>query len=181
MHSSANLLHGKMSRKQVNTIQKNLAKEGYINDGHKSKRAMASKSNVSSQLEEEKKSNAAGTVQHIMMQSKGSGRSMTQEKDFNDGDDLEHIKMSLQRSYVLNEKTGRFNLCMTCLICKSTFPALSTAVRHTRTHAQSRPFQCEKCGKRFTQEGNRNLHRDTGVCDRRLKSKSGQMKAYIQV
>ena len=56
-----------MSRKQVNTIQKNLAKEGYIKDGNKNEGAMAGTSNISSQLEEEKKSNAAVTVQHMMM------------------------------------------------------------------------------------------------------------------
>ena len=89
--------------------------------------------------------------------------------------DLDHIQKSLQRSYVLNDKTGRFNLCMTCLICKRTFPALSTAVRHARTHAQSKPFGCDKCGKKFTQEGNRNLHKNTGVCARRQLN-----HAYLQ-
>ena len=43
-----------MSRKQVNTILKNLAKEGYKKEVHKSKGALAEKSNVSLQLEEEK-------------------------------------------------------------------------------------------------------------------------------
>ena len=51
-------------------------------------------------------------------------------------DDLEEIEKCLQRTYVLSKKTGRFNLCMTCLVCNKTFPALSTAVRHARTHAK---------------------------------------------
>ena len=81
--------------------------------------------------------------------------------------DLDEVEKRLQRSYVLSTKTGRFNLCMTCLICRRTFPALSTAVRHARTHAQLKPFGCDRCGKRFTQEGNRNLHVKTEVCSRR--------------
>ena len=82
--------------------------------------------------------------------------------------DKEKIMDALQRSFVLDEKSGRLTQRLTCRICNKSFPRLCNAASHVRIHFNARPYKCERCGLGFTQKGNWATHVRKGTCQRRL-------------
>ena len=74
----------------------------------------------------------------------------------------------------LNEVTGRMNQELQCSMCSKKFYKLCNVKDHIRTHLGSRPFNCDLCGKIFTQRGNRDRHQKKAVCKNRAKQASSE-------
>ena len=92
-------------------------------------------------------------------QDTGKREKLTKDSDGNEiqtqeEKDADQIEKALQRSFVMDETTGRFSQRLTCLICKKAFDRLCNAKCHVRIHFNDRPYECKVCGKTFTQKGN---------------------------
>ena len=57
-----------------------------------------------------------------------------------------------------NQSTNRMNQVLQCKFCPLKFPKLCNLKDHMRIHKDELPFDCELCGKKFTQAGNRDRH-----------------------
>ena len=78
---------------------------------------------------------------------------------------VDQVIQTLQRSYVLNEKSGRLSQRFTCLKCKKVYPMLYSAVAHVRVHFETgKPLNCKRCKQTFSQINSRYIHLRTSLC-----------------
>ena len=58
----------------------------------------------------------------------------------------------------LNPKSGRQNITFKCKFCPFSTPKKVIIANHLRIHWNEKPYKCEVCGQRFSQQGNRSRH-----------------------
>ena len=75
-------------------------------------------------------------------------------------------------TYACNSITKRMNKILTCKLCSKQFKQLCSLNDHLRLHRQEKPFQCEYCGKGWSQAGNRDRHQANKSC---LRGKKGRL------
>ena len=64
-----------------------------------------------------------------------------------------HMKRHMETHKVeIRNKTGCLKKSKTCSICLKTFPTPSKLERHVLVHLGIKPFACNLCDRRFTQE-----------------------------
>ena len=96
-----------------------------------------------------------------------------EDADASDASDAatSQVRRMLVRSFAINKRTGRKNQVLTCSECGHQFAKMSNGIDHALLHFRQKPHSCHRCGKRFTQQGNRNRHVANQICERRDQRK----------
>ena len=85
-------------------------------------------------------------------------------------------KDHLTRHFLLHTGTSSFRCPHPECVGREYFRDSSTLKRHMVTHSSEKPFQCDRCNKRFTREDSLNYHREHVYC---AFSKKEQKRAKL--
>ena len=83
-----------------------------------------------------------------------------------DQPEAQNLQRYFSRTHVTNPASGRQQQLLTCTVCnKMQTSRLSNMLEHVKTHFKSTwPYKCERCGKGFIKQWNRDCHYKYNIC-----------------